>query len=137
MKLAYVPYEELAGRPNVIVDGSPTDGTVLTLSHWPFAACPPGLARDLSAEMALAFVGATDVAPAPFVSNNHFDQDGLMSVFALCGGDAPAAQIADVAAAGAFGTYRSRDSARVSMTIAALALAGPHETGALYVDMLD
>ena len=27
--LAYVPYEELGGRCNVVVDGSPADGT------WP------------------------------------------------------------------------------------------------------
>src|SRR5690349_823025 len=119
MKLRYVPFDELDGRPNVIVDGSPTDGTVVTLSHWPGADCPPGLARDLSAQMALAFEPTTDLG-TELVSNNHFDQDGLMSVYALCGGDAPAAQIADIAAAGDFGTYRSRDSARISMTIASL-----------------
>ena len=35
------PYGDLAGRPNVIVDGSPAEGTVLCLSHWPGIPTPP------------------------------------------------------------------------------------------------
>src|SRR5579875_1328473 len=83
--LDYVPYHRLDGRPNVVVDGSPTDGTVLTLTHWPGYAAPPGLARDLSAEMAFAYLdaGAGRHGPARAVSNNHFDQDGLVGLFAL------------------------------------------------------
>src|SRR5690606_11234720 len=48
----YVPYHELAGRPNVILDGSPTEGTVVTISHWPGHPPPPEVADDLSAQMA-------------------------------------------------------------------------------------
>ncbi|MHB8463543.1 MAG: DUF6687 family protein [Acidimicrobiales bacterium] len=123
--MRYVPFAELEGMPNVIVDGAATKGTVLTLSHWPGSATPPGLEADLSAGMALAYASRLDRhGDADVVSNNHFDQDGLVSIFALVD---PAAALArrslleDVASAGDFGTYRSRTAARVSMVIAAFA----------------
>ena len=82
--LAYVPYDDLDGRPSVVVDGAAAPGTVLTLSHWPKAPTPPGLARDLSGQMAFAYAERPDLhGDAGCVSNNHFDQDGLVSVFAL------------------------------------------------------
>ena len=88
-RLRYVPYEELAGRDDVVVDGSPTDGTVLSLSHWPHLSIPPGLKADLSAEMALDYLDRFDLhGSAESVSNNHFDQDGLVSLFALVSPDA-------------------------------------------------
>jgi len=123
--LRFVPYDALAGAANVIVDGAPTDGTVLSLSHWPQAVAPPGLQADLSAQMAIAYLDRFDLhGAAELVSNNHFDQDGLMSVYALVNPDAVPARrdlLVDVAAAGDFATYTSRDAARISMTIAAFA----------------
>jgi hypothetical protein len=120
-----VPYDELGGAPNVIVDGSATDGTVLTLSHWPKSPIPSGLERDLSAQMAMAYLDRGDLhGAAEAVSNNHFDQDGLVSVFALAHPDEAVRRrefLIDVAAAGDFATYRDRDAARVSMIIAAFA----------------
>jgi len=145
----YVPYEELAGRDNVVVDGSPAEGTVLSLSHWPHLSIPPGLEADLSAEMALAYLDRFDLhASAESVSNNHFDQDGLVSLFALINPEAALAQrdlLIDVAAAGDFAIYRSRAAARISMTIAAFADPersplgiSPEQdpTAALYEDLL-
>lgn len=120
-RLDYVPYHELAGRPNVVVDGSATEGTVLTLSHWPNSPCPPELAADLSAEIAFGYLDTFDLhAGAGAVSNNHFDQDGLVSIFALT--DPPRALerrrvLVDVARAGDFARYESRDAARVSMVL--------------------
>jgi hypothetical protein len=115
--LRFVPYDVLGGDPNVVVDGSATEGTVLTLSHWPQSAVPPGLEADLSAEMAFAYLGRGDLhGPAAVVSNNHFHQDGLVSVFALVQPDAALARrglLVDLAAAGDFATYRDRTAARV------------------------
>ena len=54
------------------------------------------------------------------VSNNHFDQDGLVSVYALVHpSDAMArrALLIDIAAAGDFGTYRLREAARASFVL--------------------
>lgn len=125
--LHYVPYGDLAaaGTPNVIVDGSPTEGTVLCLSHWPGIDSPSAFAADLSAQMAFVYLDAFDRHPgAHAVSNNHFDQDGLVGVFALA---QPAeawarrALLVEVARAGDFAVTSSRPAARVSMVIAAYA----------------
>ena len=48
------------------------------------------------------------------VSNNHFDQDGLVSIFALVDPDEASprrAFLEDVASAGDFATFRDRDAA--------------------------
>ena len=123
--LTYLPYHELGGRPNVIVDGSPTEGTVLCLTHWPGN---PGLAQfaaDLSAQMAFTYLDAYDRhQPARCASNNHFDQDGLVSLFALVDPDHARARrslLVEVARAGDFATYTSREAARISMVLAAYA----------------
>lgn len=125
--LRYVPYADLAGgtTPNVVVDGSPTEGTLLCLSHWPGIGSPARFAADLSAEMAFAYLDAFDQHPgAHAVSNNHFDQDGLVGVFALV---APADALrrrpllVEVARAGDFATTTSRTAARISMVLAAFA----------------
>lgn len=124
-RFRFHPYHELQGRPNVIVDGSPTEGTRLCLSHWPRIPTPPGYEADLSAQMAFRYLDHLDLhGDAALVSNNHFDQDGLVSVFALVSPDAARANrdlLTDLAAAGDFGTYRFREAARASMAIAALA----------------
>ena len=107
----------------MVVDGSPTDGTVLTLTHWPGFPSPEGLERDLSAEMAFAYLrDDRDLhSAAQAVSNNHFDQDGLVGVFALVEPEAALARepmLVDIASAGDFGTYAERGAARASMVIA-------------------
>ena len=77
----------------MVVDGSANAATVLTLSHWPHAPCPAELRRDLSAESALAYLDAPSMhGSAEVVTNNHFDQDGLMSVYALVDPDAAQAR---------------------------------------------
>ncbi len=100
----------------MVVDGSPTDGTVLCLSHWPGIAVAPGLEADLSAEMALAYLGRFDRhGGAGAVSNNHYDQDGLVGVFALVAPDDALARrdlLVEVARAGDFAVTTSRDAAR-------------------------
>jgi hypothetical protein len=147
----FVPYHRLDGRPNIVVDGSATDGTVLTVSHWPGTPTPDWLWADLSAEMAVRLVRA-ERGPWPgLVSNNHFDQDGLMGIFVLVDPQAALGHVdllIDVASAGDFATYRNRDAARVAMALAAYSdpdrspvseeLGGPYpdQTGFLYEHLL-
>ncbi len=123
--LHYVPYDELEGEPSVVVDGSPAQGTVLCLSHWPGIASPPEFAADLSAEMAFLYLAAFDRhGDAAAVSNNHFDQDGLVGVFAVSSPEDASARrdlLVEVARAGDFAVTRSRDAARVSMVLSAYA----------------
>lgn len=83
-------YDVVLDVANIVVDGSPNASTVLTLSHWPGIAQPHGLGTDLSAEMALRYLDdPCDHAPAEAVTNNHFDQDGLVGIHALI--DSPGA----------------------------------------------
>jgi hypothetical protein len=123
--LAFTPYEQLNSVPNIIVDGAAAAGTVLTLSHWPKSGTPAQLKRDTSAEIVFAYLDSPDFhVDADLVSNNHFDEDGLVGIFALT---APSLAekyrdlLMDAANAGDFGVYRQRDAARIVFTISAYA----------------
>jgi hypothetical protein len=123
----------------------------LCLSHWPGIGSPSEFAADLSAEMAFRYLHSFDRhESARAVSNNHFDQDGLVGLFALV---APAAalvrrdELVEVARAGDFAVTSSRTAARISMVLSAYAdpqrspLPGlPDDyddlTAALYDDLL-
>ncbi len=122
--LRFVPDHAIAGIPNVVVDGAPNPDTRLTLSHWPGAPTPPELRDDLSAQIAFHALERPDLFDGiEAVTNNHFDQDGVVSAFVLLHPELALArrnQLIDIARAGDFGTFVSRDSARVAMVIAAL-----------------
>ncbi len=86
--MQYVSYgPELTGVPNVIVDGLANAATVLALSHWPRSSTPEELKADTSAEIVLNYLRSPDAealrGDAEAVSNNHFDIDGLMGLWAL------------------------------------------------------
>ena len=122
--MRYVEYEASASEPNIVIDGSPNAGTVLCLTHWPGIACvAPELADDLSAQMAFRYLdGPMDLhGIADAVTNNHFDQDGFVGVFALSEPDVALPRrdlLIDVAAAGDFATYETRQAARIAMVLA-------------------
>jgi hypothetical protein len=122
--MRYLAYGALDGIPSVIVDGSAHPDTLLTLSHWPNSPTPDVLRDDLSAQIAFHYLDHPELhVAADVVSNNHFDQDGLMSVYALVEPVAARARrdrVIDVARAGDFGTYHERDAVRIAWTIAML-----------------
>jgi hypothetical protein len=124
-RFRYAGYQASETEPNVVVDGSPNEGTVLTLTHWPGYPQPDGYQFDLSAEMAFHYLDAPlDHAPAEIVTNNHFDQDGLVGLHALIEPEQSLHHrelLIDVASAGDFATFRDRRAARASMTIDAYA----------------
>lgn len=149
--MRFMEYEAAAAVPNVVVDGSPNAGTVLALTHWPGFPQPAGHEFDLSAQMAFAFARRGEPVAADVVTNNHFDQDGLVSVLALVDPEAALAHerlLIDVASAGDFATFSDRRSARASMALAAFAdparspigseLSGDyaHQCGVLYERLL-
>jgi hypothetical protein len=123
--LRFVPISALADRPNVIADGAALPSTVLTLSHWPASPTPAALAGDTSAQIAFRYLRrAGDWPSAEAVSNDHFDQDGLVSVYALVNPEHAVERrgiLEDVAAAGDFATFSDRRSARVSFALATMA----------------
>jgi hypothetical protein len=79
---------------------------------------------DLSAEIAFRYLDHPELrVDAEFVTNNHCDQDGLVSVFALSRPDDARARrdrLVDIARAGDFGRFHDRDAARAAIAIANL-----------------
>jgi len=151
--MRYVPYEEMGGEPNIVVDGTGTDGTVIVLSHWKGSGTPLALADDLSTQIAFHYLDHPEHhVTAEMVSNNHFDEDGLCGIYAIVHPEDAISrrdQLIDVARAGDFGVVRDRLAARVSMTLSAYededtsplppeTLALPYEqfAGALYRETL-
>lgn len=126
--MEFLPYEASRAVPNVVVDGAPNEATVLSITHWPGYRQPVGLEHDLSAGMVLRYLDRPpDHPPAEVVTNNHFDQDGLVSAFALVHPGAAREHrelLLDFAAAGDYGTYRDRRAARASMIVSRMAEAG-------------
>ena len=119
--MQFVPYEQLGGRPNIIVDGAACDGTLLTLSHWPHSHTPLELLRDTSTEIAFAYLDSPrHHVQADAISNNHFDEDGLIGIFTLLHPEIAQQHrelLIDAASAGDFAVYRNRDAARIAFTI--------------------
>jgi hypothetical protein len=84
-KLPFVGIDQVNERPHIVVDGAPKKGCVLVLSHWPGSLTPRVLMRDLSAEIVFAYLERRRywAIDARAVTNDHFDEDGLASVFAI------------------------------------------------------
>jgi hypothetical protein len=121
----YCPYDELGDAPNIIVDGAGNSRSLITLSHWPHSGTPRELKDDLSAQIVFHYLDRPDCwMNAEAVSNNHFDEDGLVGVYSLLHPSEAQAQKAlliDIAGAGDFGTYRLREAARVAFVLSAFA----------------
>jgi hypothetical protein len=119
----FVPYEQLGDTPNIIVDGMGNAASDITLSHWPKSGTPAELKADSSAEIVFRYLASAEHhVAARAISNNHFDEDGLLGIYTLLNPDAACALedlIVAVAHAGDFSTYKIRDAARVSFTISA------------------
>jgi hypothetical protein len=120
----FVPYSQ-ANVPNIVVDGSSNAHTLLTLSHWPRSGTPSELKADTSAEIAFRYLDSAKFHVAcDVVTNNHFDQDGLVGVFVLIDPLTAARYrdlLIDVASAGDFGVFQRRDAARINFAVSSLA----------------
>jgi hypothetical protein len=123
--MRYVPYEALGNEPNIVVDGPANSHTLITLSHWPFSPTPAELREDLSAQIVFRYLNEPEwQVKAEAVSNNHFDEDGLVSVYSILNPEAGQKWkelLIDIAAAGDFGTYRFREAARTAFVLSAFA----------------
>lgn len=126
--MRYVPYHQLSEEPNIIADGPATRQTKITLSHWPEAQLPEPLHADLSCQIVFNYLGQTDFqVESEVASNNHFDADGLVSLWALLNPEQSQQYrdlLIDIAGAGDFGTYKERDAARIAFVISAWSQPG-------------
>jgi hypothetical protein len=129
------------------------ESTLITLSHWPKSGTPKALKADSSAEIVFNYLDSPEFhVEAQAVSNNHFDEDGLVGVYALVEPQKALAHrqlLIDVAWAGDFGVCRDRTAARIAFAIGAhydparspldraiFDLPYPEMCGRLYEEML-
>ncbi len=121
--LKFVPFHKLGDQPNLIVDGKGNEHTRMTLSHWPDNDTPAQYKDDLSAQIVFRYLeDDKPIEDVEVVSNNHFDEDGLVSVFAMVDPKRAFEMkdfLIEVARAGDFSMCLDRDAARVSFVISA------------------
>ncbi|MDW3647891.1 MAG: DUF6687 family protein [Bacteroidia bacterium] len=79
----FLPFHEVKNHKEVVIVDSYFKGRIM-LSHWRGAAVPDGLADDSSTGIVLNAIKAGHASiHLPFVSNNHFDIDGFLGIWAL------------------------------------------------------
>src|SRR5210317_1688253 len=118
----YYPYSQLGDQANIIVDGKAQKATELTLSHWPWNTTPKELLRDTSTDIVFAYLDAPEHhRDIPLVSNSHYDEDGLLSMYALVNPE-HALEHRDLmigaSRAGDFAIYSEPESAKLSFVLA-------------------
>jgi len=81
--------EKLAGVPKLSVDG--TVDNAIHFSHWRGNKTPASVKADTSTEIALNLVAAPNreelTQGIELVTNNHFDTDGVLSVWTVLNGE--------------------------------------------------
>ena len=115
-------HEGLADTPKLSVDG--TVDNAIHFSHWKGNETPQSVKADTSTEIALNLVAAPDrdelTQGIDLVTNNHFDTDGVLSVWTVLTG-APALELHDkliaAAEAGDFSEMSTEDGVRASIVI--------------------
>jgi len=117
----YIPYGDIGEQAHIIVDGAPLDSTVLTLSHWPNNQTHESVRRDTSTATVFAYLDSPDLhQDVPLVSNHHFDEDGLLSMFGIVNPQEALAHrelLTDASFAGDFGVYDLQDAVRLCFVI--------------------
>jgi hypothetical protein len=108
-------HDGLRSAPFLCVDGVVDEG--FNLSHWPGNRTPAHLKADTSTEMALNLAGDAGrvewLRGVEVVTNNHFDTDGLLSIYAVLRPEEAlrhAAPLVQAARAGDFGEFTTPDA---------------------------
>jgi hypothetical protein len=115
-------HEGLGGAPLLSVDGT-VEGA-LHLSHWEGNRTPEELRADTSTEIALNFVGWPRreewARGVRVVTNNHFDADGVLSVWSVLNGERALglrSELVSAAEAGDFSEFPNENAVRVSILL--------------------
>lgn len=124
--------DELENIPKLSVDG--TVGNSIHFSHWEGNSTPAEVKADTSTEIALNLVTSPKrdalTQSIELVTNNHFDTDGVLSVWTVLTGER-AADYRDVlvaaAEAGDFSEYSTETGIRVSLAIQGTDQASPND----------
>src|ERR1043166_651506 len=123
--------EALANTPKLAVDG--TVDNSIHFSHWQGNTTPTEVKADTSTEIALNLVASPNRAALTngieLVTNNHFDTDGVLSVWTVLNGERALAYrelLVSAAEAGDFSEHTSDDGVRVSIAIQGSDQASPN-----------
>src|SRR5579884_416332 len=122
-------YEEaMKGVPKISVDG--LDPQSHHLSHWRGNQTPPPLKADTSTEIVLRYLAHPNqkqfFPQVSIITNNHFDTDGLLSVWTLLNpkkAEPMAGRLIAAAEAGDFSSFSSEEGVQMNLLIEALASA--------------
>ena len=122
----------LENVPKLSVDGTVPNS--IHFSHWEGNRTPLSVKADTSTEIALNLVASPErerlTEGIELVTNNHFDTDGVLSVWTILAGE-QAIELHDkliaAAEAGDFSEYSSRDGVRASIVIQGSDAAIPGE----------
>jgi hypothetical protein len=108
--------------PKLSVDG--TVANSIHFSHWQGNSTPREVKADTSTEIALNLVSAANrdelTRGIELVTNNHFDTDGVLSVWTMLNAERALPlreRLISAAEAGDFSEYRTDAAARASITI--------------------
>ena len=115
-------HDGLANVPKLSVDG--TVGNAIHFSHWKGNQTPASVKADTSTEIALNLVAAPNreelTGGIDLVTNNHFDTDGVLSVWTVLTGER-ALELRDkliaAAEAGDFSELSTQEAVRASIVI--------------------
>lgn len=113
---------ELAGVPKLSLDG--TVDNAVHFSHWKGNETPASVKADTSTEIALNLVAAPNreelTRGIELVTNNHFDTDGVLSVWTVLTGERAVelrAKLIAAAEAGDFSELSTKEAVRASIVI--------------------
>lgn len=108
--------------PKLSIDG--TVANAIHFSHWEGNETPASVKADTSTEIALNLVGAPDrddlTKGIELITNNHFDTDGVLSVWTVLTGERALdlrAELIAAAEAGDFSEYTGENGVRASIVI--------------------
>src|SRR5438876_8281270 len=114
--------DSLANTPKLSVDG--TVDNAIHFSHWKGNQTPASVKADTSTEIALNLVAAPNrdelTQGIDLVTNNHFDTDGVLSVWTMLTGERTLelrAKLIPAAEAGDFCELSTEDAVRASIVI--------------------
>ncbi|KVE36882.1 DUF6687 family protein [Burkholderia sp. BDU5] len=132
-RLAFLPFERARDVPNISADATHNAATRITLSHWPANRTPARYKANLSTESVLCFAPEwVDDPDVRHVTTDHFDLDGLASVYGLIAPDHALrhqALLVDVARFGDFARGRSDAARRLSFALNAVAAQASRDIG--------
>src|ERR1700704_378366 len=114
--------DAIATSPKLSADG--TVGNAIHFSHWKGNKTPASVKADTSTEIALNLVAAPDrdelMQGIDLVTNNHFDTDGVLSVWTVLAGERALelrAKLIAAAEAGDFSELSTKEGVRASIVI--------------------